>query len=53
MPDSSSDRRLVLLVVAGAALILGGIAFGPLRGDTFGSIDSSIKFLQASAFARV
>ena len=51
MPDSSSDRRLVLLVVAGAALILGIIAFGLLRGDTFGSIDSSIKFLQASALA--
>ena len=50
-PDSSSNRRLVLLVVAGAALILGVIAFGLLRGDTFGSIDSSIKFLQASAFA--
>jgi len=41
----------VLLVVAGAALILGVIAFGLLRGDTFGSIDSSIKFLQASALA--
>jgi hypothetical protein len=41
----------VLLVVTGAALVLGVIAFGLLRGDTFGSIDSSIKFLQASAFA--
>jgi hypothetical protein len=41
----------VLLVVAAAALMLGVIAFGLLRGDTFGSIDSSIKFLQASAFA--
>jgi hypothetical protein len=50
-PDASSDRRLVLLVVAGAALVLGVIAFGPLRGDTFSSIDSSIKYLQASAFA--
>jgi hypothetical protein len=50
-PDSSSDRRIVLLVVAAAALMLGVIAFGLLRGDTFGSIDSSIKFLQASAFA--
>lgn len=50
-PDSSSDRRLALLVVAGVALGLVGIAFGPLRGDTFSSIDSSIKFLQASALA--
>ena len=41
----------MLLVVAAAALMLGVIAFGLLRGDTFGSIDSSIKFLQASAFA--
>jgi hypothetical protein len=50
-PDSSSDQRLVLLVVAGTALILGVIAFGLLHSDTLGSIDSSIKFLQASSFA--
>lgn len=41
----------MLLVVVGTAVALGLIAFGPLRGDTFGSIDSSIKFLQASALA--
>lgn len=41
----------MLLVVVGVALALGLIAFGPLRGDTFSSIDSAIKFLQASMLA--
>jgi hypothetical protein len=50
-PDSSSDQRLVLLVITGVALVLGVIAFGPLRGDTFSSTGPSIKFIQASAFA--
>jgi hypothetical protein len=48
---AASNRRVVLLVVTSVALALGVIAFGPLRGDTFGSIDSAIKFLQASALA--
>jgi hypothetical protein len=49
VPYALSPRAVTSFIFLASAIALAAIAYWPLRGDTFITIDAAIKFLQASA----